>query len=223
MNKPLAWPMIPRLISIVATAAVVLTAGPAVRAQDEAGPLPVQVAAVLDRLAADPLTPPSYAAAVTLRVKLRMFPFISLTLNGNSTYERPGQYKFSFHGFPLVARQFEKMDFNLGDPKVWPEKYDVALQPCAADGDTVLRLTPKSSKIVRYIQLEVDPQKGHINRAQWSRYDNGTLALTQRFKTVGSNEMVSEAQVQVAIGAIKANLNIDFANFVIREQTVASN
>ena len=179
--------------------------------------------AVLNRLAEDPLTPPCYSAAVTLHVKLRMFPFISMTLHGNSTYERPGQYKFSFRGFPLVARQFEKMDFNLGDPKAWPEKYDVALQPRAADGDTVLRLTPKSSKIVRYIELEVDPEKGHINKAQWSRYDNGTLVLTQHFKTVGSNEMVSQAQAQVAIGAIRANLNIDFANFVIREQTVASN
>ncbi len=223
MNKPLAWPMIPRLISIVVTAAVVLTAGPGARAQDEAAPVPAQVAAVLDRLGADPLTPQSYTAAVTLRVKLRMFPFISMTLNGDSTYERPGQYKFSFRGFPLVARQFEKMDFNLGDPKAWPEKYDVALRPQAADGDTVLRLTPKSSKIVRYIQIEVDPQKGHINKAQWSRYDNGTLVLTQRFAMVGSNEMVSQAQAQVAIGAVRANLNIDFANFVIREQSVASN
>jgi hypothetical protein len=220
MNKPLAW--VPRLLAIALTAALILGGRPAARAQDEAATAP-QVAAVLDRLAADPLTPQSYSAAVTLHVKLRMFPFVAMTLNGNSVYQRPGVYRFAFHGFPLVARQFEKMDFNLGDPKAWPEKYDVSLLSGSPNGPSVLRLTPKSSTTVKHIDITVDPSKGHILKAAWARYDKGQLELTQRYAAVGANEMVSQAQVQVAIGAIRANLDIEFANFEVRDQAVASN
>lgn len=223
MNRPLARLSKPRFAGILALAAIAVTSSPAVRAQDDVATIAGPVVAVLEQLAADPLTPPSYAAAVTLRVKLRMFPFIGMTLKGNSTYERPGIYKFAFHGFPLVARQFEKMNFNLGDPKRWPEKYDVSLLTQSSGGDTVLRLTPKSSHVVRHIDITVDPAKGHILRAEWSRYDNGKLALTQSFAAVGQNEMVSQAHVRVEIGAIKANLNMDFANFVIRDRSMASN
>jgi hypothetical protein len=223
MSKALAWPVLLRPISIGVIVAVFLTAIPPAGAQDEPVQAASQVVAVLDRLAADPLTPQSYTSVVTLHVKLRMFPFITMTLNGSSTYQRPGIYKFSFHGFPLVARQFEKMDFNLGDPKTWPEKYDVALVGAGSNGAQVLRLTPKSSNTVKHIDITVDPAKGHILKAQWARYDRGQLELSQRYATVGQNEMVSQAEAQVAIGAIKAKLNIDFADFVVREQTVASN
>jgi hypothetical protein len=149
-----------------------------------------------------------------------MFPFIAMTLNGSTAYQRPGIYKFSFQGFPLVARQFEKMNFDLGDPKAWPERYDVARLPDTRAGSAVLRLTPKSSHVVRYIDITVDPSKGHITQAQWSRYDNGTLTLNQCYTQLGSNEVVSRTQAAVAIGAIKANLDIEFGDFVV--QTVAA-
>lgn len=202
-----------RALSIVLVAMVMLADSQA-RAQDtEAAESPSAVA-VLDRLANDTLTPNAYSAAVKLHAKLHTFPFVSMTMRGTTNYQHPGVYKFKFSGFPLVARQFEKLNFDLGDPKAWPERYDVSL--VRGDETTaIVRLTPKSSKIVRYIDLTVDSRKGQIRKAQWSRYDNGTLTLQQRYVAVGNNEMVSHLDAQVAIGAIRASLDVDFSDFVV--------
>jgi hypothetical protein len=199
----------------VISIAVASTMHSSARAQAAAPPIDPQVATILDRLA-DPMSPGGYTAAVKLHVKLRVFPFISMTLNGTTTYQRPGIYEFSFHGFPLVARQFEKMGFDLGDPRAWPQQYDIARLADAGNGDCMLRLTPRASRVTRYIDITVDPAKGHILRARWSRYDNGTLALTEQYTAVGSSEMVSTAQAQVAIGAIRATLSMEFGDFVVQ-------
>lgn len=206
-------------IALAAAVAVLLLAGERFAAPAQTGPPapPDEVTALLDRLSANPLTPASYSAAVTMRVKLRTFPFVSLTLRGSSTYARPGSYTFAFHGFPVIARQFERMNFDLGDPKEWPKTFDVSLRSQAPNGDAVLRLTPRASKIVRYVDVEVDANKGHLRRAVWSRFDNGTFVLVEHYANVGKSEVCTNAQAQVAISAIRANLNIEFADFVIHD------
>jgi len=84
-------------------AAIVLAATPiAVGAQQSA-----TVDEIVARMAADPRTPDAYSANVKLHVKLRVFPFIGVTLNGNTTYRRPGLYHFVFRGVPKVAEKFE--------------------------------------------------------------------------------------------------------------------
>jgi len=76
---------------------------------------------------------------------MRMFPWISITLNGNSAYKRPGLYHFVFKSVPKVAEHFSDLAYDLENPATWPQKYQIALQsPGSKDVDPVIRLTPKN-------------------------------------------------------------------------------
>jgi hypothetical protein len=118
---------------IVAMTAVltVTAAGPC-----SADPAPVPApsvaagpAVVLAQLSNDPRTPDGYVANVELHVKLHSFPFIGLTVHGNSTYQRPGQYHYQLQNLPRIAAKFDDLRYDLGDPTAWPLKYDVIMAP----------------------------------------------------------------------------------------------
>ena len=64
------------------------------------------VSAVLATLAASPEAPTEYKASVALHVRMRVFPFIRMTLHGDSWYKRPGLYRFVFRGVPVIAKAF---------------------------------------------------------------------------------------------------------------------
>jgi hypothetical protein len=102
------------------------------------------VPGVLAALAAAPDPPEEYKASVSLHVRMRVFPFIRLTLHGDSWYKRPGLYRFVFRGVPLIARAFSDMKYDLGDPAHWPDRYEIAFAPDSTAAAPVLRLTPKS-------------------------------------------------------------------------------
>ena len=66
--------------------AALLVLAPYAAAADE----PPSVPAVLAALAASPDQPGEYKASVALHVRMRVFPFIRMTLHGDSWYKRPG-------------------------------------------------------------------------------------------------------------------------------------
>src|SRR6202048_3853900 len=68
------------------------------------------VSAVLATLAASPDQPTEYKASVALHVRMRVFPFIRLTLHGDSWYKRPGLYRVVCRGVPLGALAFSDME-----------------------------------------------------------------------------------------------------------------
>lgn len=174
------------------------------------------------RLAADPRTPDAYTANVKLHVKLRVFPFISVTLNGNTTYRRPGLYHFVFRGVPRVAEKFNDLRYDLGNPLAWPEKYDMAFAPGSTSESPVLRLTPKTrTGMVAYLDVTTDAQSGRLLKAVWSRHDGGTITLTQTYETIGTSEIVSHQAAMVDIPHMRAELTAEYAGFTVEPSTMA--
>src|SRR3981081_1528293 len=106
------------------------------------------VSAVLAALAAAPEQPVEYKASVALHVRMRVFPFIRMTLHGDSWYKRPGLYRFVFRGVPIVARALCARKYALGDAAHWSERYDIAFSPDSTATAPILRLTPKSAVMV---------------------------------------------------------------------------
>src|ERR1700736_2351239 len=107
------------------------------------------VPSVLAALAAAPEQPEEYKASVSLHVRMRVFPFIRMTLHGDSWYKRPGLYRFVFRGVPIIARAFSDMKYDLGDPAHWPDRYEIAFAPNSTADAPVLRLTPKLPVMVK--------------------------------------------------------------------------
>ncbi|HEY4439371.1 MAG TPA: hypothetical protein VGN14_02890 [Candidatus Elarobacter sp.] len=197
--------------------AALLLVVPCTAVADEAPTVPVVLAA----MAASPEQPDAYKASVQLHVRMRVFPFIRLTLRGDSWYRRPGLYRFVFRGVPLVAKAFSDMKYDLGDPARWPERYTVAFAPQSTDTAPVLRMTPKSPGLVTHLDVAVDPARGRILRATWARRDGGEIVLVQTYGAGGDGHaVVSKQFATINLPRMKAELEADYADFVPTESAV---
>lgn len=174
------------------------------------------LAAILSKLAADPATPNAYRAAVKLHVHLRVFPWISVTLNGNQAYKRPGLYHFAFRGVPRAAERFHDLDYDLGNPQTWPSKYDISLlTPASTNVEPVVRLVPKKRGLVKNLDVTIDPVKGHIDKAVWIRFDGGVISLVNHYNTVGANEIVGEQTASINVPHMRADLDAEYSEFAV--------
>ena len=172
------------------------------------------LSAVMQRLIDDPTTPEHYSAAVRLHVKLRIFPFISMTLRGESAYKRPGLYHFVFRGVPKAVEHFSDLAYDLGNPAAWPGRYTIELlTPPSAGVDPVVRLVPNKRGMVKSLDVAVDMAKGHINRATWNRFDGGVIALVQHYNSFAGHEIVAEQRATINIPHMRAELSADYSRF----------
>jgi hypothetical protein len=172
------------------------------------------VPSVLAALAGAPDQPDAYKASVALHVRMRMFPFIRMTLHGDSWYKRPGLYRFVFRGVPFIAKAFSDMKYDLGDPARWSDRYEVTFAPGSTDAAPVLRLTPKSHVLVKTLDVAVDPLRGRILRATWSRTDGGTIALVQTYAPgADGHAVVAKQLATIDLPRMKAELEADYADF----------
>lgn len=188
-------------------------------------PVPiVPLAAVLERLAQSPEAPDQYSADVKLHVRLRFFPWISLTLRGNEVYKHPGLYHFVFRGVPKAAEHFSDLAYDLGDATAWPQKYTISLLAPAAPGvDPIVRMMPKRRGMVRTLDVTVNMASGTIQKAVWSRFDGGTITLVQHYDTVGRREVVAEQDAKIRIPHMSADVTATYSNFDVDGGAAAAN
>lgn len=175
---------------------------------------PPELVALLSLISHDPSAPAKYTADVKLRVHLRVFPWISITLHGNEAYKHPGIYHFIFRGVPKAVDRFSDLAYDLGDASTWPARYDISLlSPATPDSDPVLRLLPKKRGMVKTLDVTIDQTRGHILKAVWNRFDGGTITLVQHYDAVGTHEIVSEQDAAIRIRGIKADLVAEYSAF----------
>lgn len=198
-----------------AAAVLAIALAPLAAGAQDAAPAHVTAPALLARLADDPTLPGAYRATIDLHARLRVFPFIHVHLRGDSTFRRPGLYRFVFKDAPLIARAWSDIRYDLGDPATWAQRYDVALAPNSTDAVPVLRLVPHSAQQVKWLDVWVDPQKGHLDKAVWSRKDGGTITLVQRFAARADREMVDRQTATIDLPHMKAELSADYTDFQV--------
>jgi hypothetical protein len=180
------------------------------------------VPSVLAALAAAPEQPEEYKASVSLHVRMRVFPFIRMTLHGDSWYKRPGLYRFVFRGVPIIARAFSDMKYDLGDPAHWPDRYEIAFAPNSTADAPVLRLTPKSPVMVKSLDVALDPAHGRILKAVWSRGDGGVITLVQTYAPVAGHAFVAKQTATINLPRMKADLEAEYADFNTTEASVGA-
>ncbi|MDQ6930524.1 MAG: hypothetical protein M3126_07660 [Candidatus Eremiobacteraeota bacterium] len=213
-------PFVRPLVLLTALAVFALATASRGFAQQPAEP---DLSAILAKLAADPTTPNEYSAAVKLHVHLRVFPWISVTLNGNQAYKRPGLYHFVFRGVPRAAERFHDLNYDLGNPQTWPAKYDISLlTPASATVEPVVRLVPKKRGLVKNLDVTIDPVKGHIDKAVWNRFDGGVISLVNHYNAVGSKELVAEQQASINVPHMRADLDAEYSEFSVGAASTAT-
>jgi hypothetical protein len=178
------------------------------------------VPSALAALSSAPELHEEYKASVALKVRLRVFPFIRVTLHGDSWYRRPGLYRFVFRGVPLIARAFSDMKYDLGDPARWPERYDIAFAPQSTPAAPVLRLVPKAPVMVKTLDVAIDPAHGRIVKAVWSRNDGGVITLVQTYAPIAGHAYVAKQTATIELPRMKADLEAEYADFSATEASV---
>lgn len=186
-----------------------------------AGTLPGgQLGAILQRLASNPAAPSQYTADVQLHLHMRYFPWISRTVSGSEVYKHPGFYQFVFRDAPKALDQLSGLESDLADPRGWPQRYDVSLLVAPSPGvDPVVRLSPKVHKLVKTLDITVDMSKAHIDKAVWTRFDGGTITMTQKYGVVAAREVVSEQDAAVRIPSMSADVTALYSNFAVDSGT----
>ncbi len=175
---------------------------------------------ILQRLASNPAAPSQYSANVQVRMHMRGFPWITKTVRGSEVYKHPGFYRFVFRDAPKALDQLSGLEEDLADPSGWPQRYDVSLLVPASPGvDPVVRLEPKVHKLVKTLDITVNMAKAHIDRAVWSRFDGGTITMTQKYGTVAAHEVVSEQDAAVRIPNMSADVTATYSNFAVDSGT----
>jgi hypothetical protein len=204
-----------RISPLVTLVALAMLAGPAYADDVAASPAVTAPAIVLARLSGDPRTPEGYTASVELHAKMRSFPFIGLTLHGISTYRKPGLYHYQLQNLPRIAAKFSDLNYDLGDPASWNQRYDIVMAPQSTDDAPVLRLTPKKTGLVAYLDVATDAKQGRILEATWKRHDGGTIDLTQTYTAVGSADVVTQQHATIDIPHMRAELTATYTNVAV--------
>jgi hypothetical protein len=171
---------------------------------------------ILQRLASDPAAPSQYTANVQVKMHMRGFPWITKTVSGSEVYKHPGFYQFAFRDAPKALDQLSGLEEDLADPKGWPQRYNVSLLVPASPGvEPVIRLEPKTVKLVKTLDITVDMARAHIDKAVWTRTDGGTITMTQKYNTLAAHEVVSEQDAAVRIPSMSADVTATYSDFSV--------
>jgi hypothetical protein len=175
---------------------------------------------IMQRLASNPAAPSQYTANVQVRMHMRGFPWITKTVSGSEVYKHPGFYQFVFKDAPKALDQLSGLEEDLANPTGWPQRYNVSLLVPESPGvEPVVRLVPKAVKLVKTLDITVDPVKAHIDKAVWTRTDGGTITMTQKYNTVAAREVVSEQDAAVRIPSMSADVTATYSGFSVDSGT----
>ena len=114
------------------------------------------------------------------------------------------------------------MKYDLGNPAQWPDRYQIAFAPQSTAGVPVLRLTPKNPVMVKYFDVTLDPARGRIEKAVWTRNDGGTITLVQTYAPVAGHEFVQKQTATINLPRMKADLEAEYGDFNTTEAAIAT-
>jgi len=178
---------------------------------------------IVDAVAARTTAVSSYTANISLHVAMHSFPFIRMTINGDTAYQQPGQYTLKMHTLPALAKAFQNVSGDAGDPTVWVLKYDIAVDrsnPLPA-GHIALKMTPKSPCQVDHAEATIDTATMTVSRMEWFYGNGGHIAVDYQYEAFGGVLMVAHQSAEIAMPNIRATASADLTNYALQMDLAA--
>jgi hypothetical protein len=196
-----------------AAAAVALIANAAPAFADTAG-----ARMLVDAVAARTTTVSSYTANISLHVAMHSFPFVRMTISGDTAYQQPGQYTLKMHTLPALARAFQNVSGDAGDPNEWVRKYDIAIDASdrQPNGNIALKMTPKTHGPIDHAEALIDTSTMTVTRMEWFYNNGGHIAVDYRYAQIGSVLMVEHQTAEIAMPSIRATATADLTNYAMQ-------
>ena len=144
-----------------------------------------------------------------MHVDLRMtsFPFLRQHLDGTTYYKKPSNYEVVFDKVPALAKGFDKMFADVGDPANWEKRFVITYQgerEYQGRKDIELKLVQRVRGMIDHETVLVDPNAWAIDSIRYDYYNGGHITMTQTFREVGGYSMLAEQNAEIAIPYAKA-------------------
>ena len=153
-----------------------------------------------------------------LHVDLRMtsFPFLMQHLDGTTYYKRPSNYEVVFDRVPPLAKGFDKMFTDIGDPANWEKRFHVTYEgekDFNGRKDIELKLVQRVRGMIDHETVLIDPAAWTIDSIRYDYYNGGHITMTQTFREVGGYSMLAEQNAEIAIPYAKAVAHGTYADY----------
>jgi len=168
---------------------------------------PTDPAAILAKIEERNPSLSSYQGRMHVDLRMTSFPFIRQHLDGTAYYKKPSNYEVVFDKVPALAKGFDKMFADVGDPANWEKRFAVTYQgehDFNGRKDLELRLVQRVRGMIDHETVLVDPSSWTIDSIRYDYYNGGHITMTQTFREVGGYSMLSEQNAEIAIPYAKA-------------------
>jgi hypothetical protein len=200
-------------ISAVFVALLVLSQTTAALAEDSP-----DVQSIVNAVVARTVAIKGYTADISLRVKMHSFPYVGMTFNGATAYQRPGKFAVTLHTLPAIAKAFAKVSGDAGDPTAWAARYDTEMvsDSQAPPGQITLRLRPRQACQVAYALVYVDVTSKTIQRMEWHYVSGGRIDVDERY-ALQNGVLISAGQTaEITMPGIHATATSTLSNIVVQ-------
>jgi hypothetical protein len=215
LDRVFAFPLIPpdraprrrgmlRRIAAASFAALFAFLGiPAYAAADR----PTDPAAVLAKVQERNPSLSSYQGRVHVDLRLTSFPFLRQHLDGTTYYKKPSNYEVAFDRVPPLAKGFDKMFADVGDPSSWEKRFHITYEgerDYNGRKDIELKLVQRVRGMIDHETVLIDPVAWTVDSIRYDYYNGGHITMTQTFREVGGYSMLAEQNADIAIPYAKA-------------------
>jgi hypothetical protein len=168
---------------------------------------PTDPAAILARVDERNPSLNSYQGRMHVDLRLTSFPFLHQHLDGTTYYKKPSNYEVVFDKVPPLAKGFDKMFTDVGDPSSWEKRFHITYEgerEYAGRRDIQLRLVQRVRGMIDHETVLVDPNAWNIDSIRYDYYNGGHITMTQTFRDIGGYSMLAEQNAEIAIPYAKA-------------------
>jgi hypothetical protein len=149
----------------------------------------------------------SYQGRMHVDLRLTSFPFLRQHLDGTTYYKRPSNYEVVFDRVPALAKGFDKMFADVGDPANWEKRFVITYEgerEYSGRKDLELRLVQRVRGMIDHETVLIDPNAWTIDSIRYDYYNGGHITMTQTFRNVGGYSMLAEQDAEIHIPYAKA-------------------
>jgi len=215
LDRVFAFPLVPeersprhssllnRMVAASFAAVLAFVGIPAFAAADH----PTDPAAILAKVEERNPSLSSYQGRMHVDLRMTSFPFIRQHLDGTTYYKRPSNYEVVFDKVPPLAKGFDKMFADIGDPANWEKRFVVTYEgehEYNGRKDIQLRMVQRVRGMIDHETVLIDPGAWTIDSIRYDYYNGGHITMTQTFREVGSYSMLAEQNAEIAIPYAKA-------------------
>lgn len=179
---------------------------------------------IVDAVAARTTQVTGFTADLSVRVAMHSFPYLHMTVSGDMRYRQPGLYDVRMRTLPAIARAFQNVSGDAGDPDTWMRTYDVSIDGDApkAAGQIALRLTPKSSTQIDHAEAFVDSSTMTVARMEWYYRRGGTICVDDHYMQIGDLLMIDQQTAEIAMPGVRATATAQLSNYALQTDVAAS-